>query len=172
MLVCSNIIRTALAVSKSGHNNNVLSAFISGTLVMTMSFLGEAIQLSGMFTNVCIDAFGVKSPLIEISEWLVTVPMMIYLNITIDFKKQKLDSKDYSVLASAYLMIVFGFLPIICNQTLSAISFLISGSFFCYFTFTVLIDSFKAVGEFYKEENIKAEDLYNYIEFTFALILH
>jgi len=166
--VCSNIIRTALAVSKSGHNNNVLSAFISGTLVMTMSFLGEAIQLSGMFTNVCIDAFGVKSPLIEISEWLVTVPMMIYLNITIDFKKQKLDSKDYSVLASAYLMIVFGFLPIICNQTLSAISFLISGSFFCYFTFTVLIDSFKAVGEFYKEENIKAEDLYNYIEFTFA----
>lgn len=93
--------------------------------------------------------------------------MMIYLNLTIDFKKQKLDSKDLSVLAAAYLTILFGFLPIVLNRTISYVSISLSGISCFYFLYTVLTDSIKSVAEYYKDD-VKSLDLQNYIEFTFA----
>lgn len=92
---------------------------------------------------------------------------MIYLNLTIDFKKQKLDSKDLSVLAAAYLTILFGFLPIVLNRTISYVSISLSGICCFYFLYTVLTDSIKSVAEYYKDD-VKSFDLQNYVEFTFA----
>jgi hypothetical protein len=54
---------------------------------------------------------------------------MIYLNITINVHKQKIDSNDKLIIGAAYLNIFFGFLPIILSKEMAIVSIFLSGFF-------------------------------------------
>jgi len=84
---------------------NSVSAYIVALLIMSISFSSEIINLLKLFDNSCPDAFGVWSPRVQWCEWQVTVPIMLYLCLTLDVKKFKLSSEDMLILFLAWFSI-------------------------------------------------------------------
>lgn len=120
----SCVVQLARIITSSSKANlhNTMSAYIVAFAIMIISFSSELIMTSGHFSTVCEDSFGVRSPIIQIAEWQITVPLMIYLTLTLDTKKDKLAAIDYLILAATYIGIIAAFVPILCNRNLSILS--------------------------------------------------
>lgn len=79
-------------------NPNILSAYMATCTLMAMSFTSEMIQSFGLLTAVREDAFGVRSPVMQIIEWQVTVPFLFYLCIALDIQREELTMKDVLII--------------------------------------------------------------------------
>jgi len=88
-------------------NPNLLSAYLAACTLM--SFTSEMIQSFGLLTAVREDAFGVRSPIMQMIEWQVTVPFLFYLCIAMDIQREGLTIKD------GLIIILGGWLGMIIN---------------------------------------------------------
>ena len=164
---CTTIVRIILSLCKRGQSHLVISAYLSGLLVMTLSFSTELIHYLGIFTTVCEDVFSVRSPVIEISEWIVTVPLMIYMNVTLNVYKKEISKADKLIITGAILNIFFGFLPIALPESLSSICILLSGICMIYYLHEIIIDASIALRKFHTYD-IKSYDIFDYVEYLFC----
>ena len=74
-------------------------------LIATSSHVLQFLQI---FDN-CVDILGIKSFLVQWAEWQVSVPLMLYMNITLDKQKQALSGTDWAILLCAGFTISLAF---------------------------------------------------------------
>ena len=79
-------------------------------ILSLISSCSQLIQYIDLFETTCIDIFGVQSPVIQWAEWMVSVPLMFYLTITLDGKKKEFNLSDYLILVCSFFGIAFLFL--------------------------------------------------------------
>jgi len=89
---------------------NIKSAFVTMFIISLISASSQALQFSRFFTNTCEDVFGVRSPLVQWAEWQVSVPMMFFLNVSLDTTKSSLSYWDFIVIFTSYTGIGFTFI--------------------------------------------------------------
>jgi len=166
-MVCATAVRVILATSKKGSSEYIFSAYISAMFVMSVSFTAECIHHLNIFTTVCEDVFGVRSPLIEVSEWMITVPIMIYMNVTLDVKRKEIGDKEKMLVLIAYLNIFFGFLPIMLNEVLGTVSIMISGACMIYYLYMIVMDASRAVAKYHDVDH-KSYRIHEYIDYLFS----
>ena len=166
-MVCATAVRVILATSKRGSSEYIFSAYISAMFVMSVSFTTECIHHLNIFTTVCEDALGVRSPLIEVSEWMVTVPIMIYMNLTLDVKRKEIGDRDKKLVIAAYLNIFFGFLPIMLNEVMGTVSIMISGVCMIYYLYMIVMDASTAVAKYHSVDH-KSYHIHEYIDYLFS----
>ena len=82
-----------------------LAAATISIIAGTASFLTSNANYGG----VCVDVLGVSSPAAQWSEWLVCVPLMTYMIVTID-DKSSLSMSDYSIILLMGFSVLVGFL--------------------------------------------------------------
>lgn len=88
--------------------------------------------------GVCTDVLGVDSTAAQWAEWLVTVPLMVYMTLAMEDKKS-LTSHDLTILAVFILAISFGFLLNFKNMPTAAgyVMFVLGC---CSITVTIVLD--------------------------------
>lgn len=82
------------------------------TAVLTVNSIAASAFLLTFIMNyggICTDVFGVVSTTPQWAEWLVTVPLMVYMTLTIE-DKPALTTRDKMILGVFVLAIAFGFL--------------------------------------------------------------
>lgn len=98
------------------HVTNVDHVADNGSAISIIAFLTTSIMASQQLVNalisprLCIDAFGLITPLSQWIEWMISVPMMMYLNVTLDPYKDILDSEDLMILVCTECSIFVSFL--------------------------------------------------------------
>ena len=105
---------------------NTFSAYSIAFTIMSISFMGEVIMMTGNFDSICEDPFGVKSAVIQIAEWQTTVPMMLYLCLSLDTTKSTLGLRDYSILLAGYVGVLSGFMPILLSWQMGVCALILS----------------------------------------------
>jgi class 3 adenylate cyclase len=164
----SQIVRTVLAVIKNPHAINTISAYIAAMVVMLINFSGEVLHISGLFSGVCEDSFGVRSPLIEMAEWQVTVPLMVFLSLTLDTKKKSLTFQDWSILCCSYLSIVFGLVvPPMVSFKIAVVSISMSCLTMFFVLVSIFVLSVRAHAEFCRSD-VDATSISQYLGFLVA----
>lgn len=166
-MMCATFLRLIFALMKKGCNEYIVRAYLSALLVMTVSFITEWIYHLRIFSTVCEDAFGVRSPMIEVSEWIVTVPMMIYMNITLDVKKKEIEHKDKMLVIAAYSNIFFGFLQILLNEAIASLSITFSGLCMIYYLYSIVVNASMAVAKYHNLES-KSFHIHAYVDYLFT----
>ena len=71
---------------------------------------GSSNLLTSVYGGVCKDALGVESPVAQWGEWLVCVPLMVYINIAIEDKDQELSDSDLATIFLTSISILLGFM--------------------------------------------------------------
>lgn len=96
------LLRISIEVKKATRNGKAISwlAFLT-TFVMT----AQQFQNVAYKTPLCNDHFGLLTPFYQWFEWMVSVPMMVYLTITLDPYKDSMHSEDVLVLLLTELTI-------------------------------------------------------------------
>ena len=89
--------------------NSVVMTIITINGILGMSQGLSFFHLNGAEKSYCIDAFGFKSPLIQWAEWQISVPLMMYLIITLDTRKTQFSFEDYAIIILSYLCILLAF---------------------------------------------------------------
>ena len=90
------------------------SRFYHRLLYMTAFAISIIAGSSNMLTythgGVCKDALGVESPVAQWSEWIVSVPLMVYINIAVEDKNKELINSDLAVIMLTSVSIILGFM--------------------------------------------------------------
>lgn len=81
----------------SAHRMNLFICFLSAT----SGFL----QFIDYFETTCEDQYGVQSPVLQWIEWQISVPLMFYLNIILDDRKDSISLNDAFVIFCAWASI-------------------------------------------------------------------
>ena len=81
-------------------------AVLTVNIIAASSFLLTFLMNYG---GICTDVFGVVSNTSQWAEWLVTVPLMVYMTLAIE-DKERLTKRDIIILVVFVLAIAFGFL--------------------------------------------------------------
>jgi hypothetical protein len=90
--------------------------------------------------------------LIDMAEWQVSVPLMIYLNLTLDTKKSSFSLFDLSIVASSYFSIFFGFILAPMFDFKIASLCIIGASFLMIFSVTsTMIQAYTARLQYFSE---------------------
>jgi hypothetical protein len=87
-------------------SSNMFSAYAASFTIMVISFSSEIIMSLGLLSAVRRNVFNVQSPIIQLLEWQVTVPLMFYLNVTLDAQKLALTAEDFVIIIGAFVSIV------------------------------------------------------------------
>jgi signal transduction histidine kinase len=88
----------------------------NGTAIITISFLITFLMASQQLLNlifspvICIDAFGLITPLLQWFEWMISVPLMIYMSLTLDPFKVELSLEDLIILILTEMSIFVSFM--------------------------------------------------------------
>eukprot|EP01036_Dinobryon_divergens_P061791 gene61791-biopygen28095 len=82
------------------------------------------------WNGVCIDVLGVGSPAVLWGEWLCNSPSLVFLTVTLTERKE-LNKADLSIMASFFLCILFGFLPIIPQPQYLGYLWIAMAAMFC-----------------------------------------
>jgi signal transduction histidine kinase len=89
---------------------NVCNKGILFLAAMTISIIAGSASLLTFGINyggVCEDIFGVESPAAQWSEWIVSVPLMAYLAVSVE-DKLRLTRSDYFVISSLSFAVICG----------------------------------------------------------------
>lgn len=90
MLQSVNIILQAFKNFRS----DTMSAYLTAFTIMMISFSAEVMNISGNFP-LRKNNYGIVSSSLQFCEWQVTVPIMIYLCLTLDCRKTHLSKSDF-----------------------------------------------------------------------------
>ena len=90
--------------SRMYHRLLYLTAFVISLVA------GSSNLLTSLYGGVCKDALGVESPVAQWGEWLVCVPLMVYINIAIEDKDQELSDSDLAIIFLTSISILLGFM--------------------------------------------------------------
>ena len=82
--------------------------------------------------RLCTDAFGLITPLSQWIEWMVSVPLMMYLNVTLDPYKGVLESEDLLILLFTESSIFVSFLSTTNQNVNFAITCVMFGTMFMF----------------------------------------
>ena len=99
------LLHVILNISNS--SVNTISAHATILIIMLIQCLSELLHFGGIFNHSTEDIFGVKISAITIIEWISTVPVMFYLNLTLTSPKYFLTYEDYSIIISSFLFLLF-----------------------------------------------------------------
>ena len=95
--------------------------------------------------NICMDGLGVETFAMQWPEWLVCVPLLLYIVIAVE-DKFRLTRRDLMLLASTTAMIVFGMVLIVTPSTTTAwIVFIIASTMLIANVYLVLESSQKVL---------------------------
>lgn len=144
---------------------NTFSAYMTAFMIMLISFTSEVIMMTGNFDSVCEDPFGVKSPIIQISEWQITVPLMLYLTLTLDTNKKKLTSRDYTILLCGYFGVMCGFLPILLSWQMGVYALIVAA---CAVPYALIMNVVDAYSSYAKTIAIGMASPSEYVAFTIS----
>ena len=79
----------------------------------TVNFIAGSssfIQYFYEFGGICKDSFGVVSPASQWPEWITSVPLLVYVALSIDSRRSKLKTKDCIVITSMATCILAGYM--------------------------------------------------------------
>lgn len=91
------------------HKNRV-SALSLSTGLSTINTLAQALSHRRGGLVLCEDGFGLRTMLFQWTEWLTTVPLMLYMIFTLDSSKTSLSNLELAGIVSITFSILFGFM--------------------------------------------------------------
>ena len=100
------IFECRLQEGKHRSSEAIYCAVLTVNLIAGSSFL---ITFLNEFGGICTDVFGVPSTTPQWAEWIVTVPLMVYMTLALE-EKEALTLRDKVILAVFVCAIGFGFL--------------------------------------------------------------
>ena len=89
---------------------NTFAAYFTALLVMAIMLATECVPLF-QCVEFSKDLLGVESPTSQWAEWQITVPMMFYLNLTLNAEKLKLNLNDIKIIIAAWFSIFAAWIP-------------------------------------------------------------
>jgi signal transduction histidine kinase/DNA-binding NarL/FixJ family response regulator len=98
-----------------------------------VTFISVSLPVISIFfeSTFCIDGLGLLTPLLQWFEWIVSVPLLMYISVTIDPHKNVLQAQDRIVLGCTTMSMVVAF---VASWGLSR-----SNAIFCYIMSSVLL---------------------------------
>eukprot|EP01041_Mallomonas_annulata_P003484 gene3484-6930_t len=96
---------------QNGRSVELYSYLAANLTIKTIAGSSSFLTLTANWGGVCRDGFGVLSAAAQFSEWLVCVPLLIYIAVSCEVKN-KLSWKDKAVIILMGLAIFLGRLPI------------------------------------------------------------
>lgn len=130
----------------------------NGSAISIIAFLTTSVMASQQLVNaltsprLCIDAFGLITPLSQWIEWMISVPLMMYLNVTLDPYKSYLEVDDLIILVCTECSIFVSFLSTTYLDTNFAIICVMMGTISMITALNMLVQSstrtyFRALSE-------------------------
>ena len=84
-------------------------SFVAATTISTIAGTASFLTSNVNYGGVCVDILGVSSPAAQWSEWLVCVPLMTYMIVSME-EKPGLTITDYTIILLMGLSVLVGFL--------------------------------------------------------------
>ena len=84
-------------------------SFVAATTISTIAGTASFLTSNANYGGVCVDILGVSSPAAQWSEWLVCVPLMTYMIVSME-EKPGLTIADYTIIIFLFLSVLAGFL--------------------------------------------------------------
>ena len=84
-------------------------AFVAATTISTIAGTASFLTSNANYGGVCVDILGVSSPAAQWSEWLVCVPLMTYMIVSME-QKPALTLGDYTIILLMGFSVLVGFL--------------------------------------------------------------
>jgi hypothetical protein len=136
-------IMNVLACRQSGGNRDLQGIYFSIMTVSSIAGSASLLTFAIDWGGVMLDVFGVYSNAAQWAEWLVTVPMMVYIALAIEIKPF-LNRSDFIILFVFLFAILFGFLLNVDGipKVLGYVMFILGC---CSLTVTVVTDKFSKV---------------------------
>ena len=106
--ICCNVVNAFAVESWAQRETEHLRAVYAGAATISM-IAGSSSLLNVFDDTVCRDALGLDSPKSQWSEWLIVAPLLVYITIAIE-DKRNLTVEDITIIFLMFLCVFLGFL--------------------------------------------------------------